>query len=178
MSKINPHLVVNFNYTSTHTIYGIEDSKVKYIHGKVGSDTNNIVMGMNIYDLDYDKRFVYFMKFFQRMQKRTDILLRKDFDMNYMEKASDGSEYFNYKPGYNDSDVFFYGHSMSNADGDIIELLRNNDKFKFTIFYYDQLDYEGKVINLLNIFKKDKTIEMIHNREIKFLPVSDIAIKG
>lgn len=173
--EINPHLIVNFNYTSTSKIYG--DIETKFIHGKTGS--NNMVMGMNIYGENYDKRFIYFMKFFQRIQHQNDILKVEDLiklanDENNIIKA--------YPRNYSMQNVHFIGHSMSNADGDIIRLLKNPnrdlEKFKidskFIIYYFNQNDYEQKVINLFEVFGKDKTIQMIYDEEIVFLPLETI----
>ena len=152
---------------------------VKYIHGKIDSKPNNMVMGMNVYEPNFDRRLVYFMKFFQRIQKRTDILTADEINNISLSKILEVMNNSNtLKPEL--GAVCFYGHSMSHADGDIIRLLREPVKGKgnlsFVIFYYNQIDYENKVINLFVVFGKDETIKMIHDKEITFLPTSEIAL--
>lgn len=182
MEKISPDLVVNFNYTDTYREYQIPEDQVKYIHGKIESIPNNIVMGMNVYEEEYDRRFIYFMKFFQRIQHKNDILKAKDL----FELADVGDMYgrINQKPQCLQK-VYFIGHSMSNADGDVIRLLKSpvmetedfSIESEFIIYYYDQRDYEHKVINLFEVFGKDETIQMIHDEEIVFLPLENIVFK-
>lgn len=184
LSNISPDMIVNFNYTETHKIYNLfskhGEGKVKYIHGKIGCEPNNIVMGMNIYGDVYNKDFIYFMKFFQRIQHKTHMLkARYLFDLHrsisYLKPAAElKSRRMQY--------VYFIGHSMSNADGDVIRLLKNpirkmesfEIKSNFIIFYFNQNDYEQKVINLFEVFGKDDTIQMIHDEEIIFLPLETI----
>ncbi len=190
LSGIYPEMVINFNYTKTHEIYKLfgnndesNKSKVKYIHGKVGSEPNNIVMGMNVYGNDYNRDFVYFMKFFQRIQHRNDILKVNDL-FELAKPKSSRKPFNNQKPLY-PQNVHFVGHSMSNADGDVIRLLKSpvmeTEEFeiesKFIIYYYNQWDYEQKVINLFEVFGKDETIQMIHDEEIVFLPLKLIMCK-
>nr|WP_314465909.1 AbiH family protein [uncultured Clostridium sp.] len=187
LSVLSPGIIVNFNYTETHKIYKLfsenDESRVKYIHGKIGSEPNNMVMGMNVFGNDYNRDFVYFMKFFQRIQHKSDILRVKDlFQLNL--KGS------NHKPSHKQKKqhwqkVYFIGHSMSNADGDVIRLLKSpvsdEEEFEiestFIIYYYNQKDYEQKVINLFEVFGKDETIQMIHDDEIEFVPLETIMLK-
>ncbi|MBP2658521.1 MAG: hypothetical protein H6Q69_1553 [Firmicutes bacterium] len=178
MTKIHPKLIVDFNYTSTSKIY--DDIETKFIHGKTGS--NNMVMGMNVYGEDYDKRFVYFMKFFQRIQHKNDIL--KVNDLIELVDTRELEWPINKKPR-SLQNVYFIGHSMSNADGDIIRLLKSSvidyENFqiesRFIIYCYNQGDYEQKVINLFEVFGKDKTIQMIYDKEIIFKALDTIKLK-
>ena len=147
---------------------------VKYVHGKIGND--NMVIGMNVYGEKYNQDFVYYMKFFQRIQKRTDILRADDVIRAFSIKEQPNNTKF-------DGQVFFIGHSLSNADGDIIRLLKKSGEnpdwkyqTKFIIYYCNQSDYERKVINLLEVFGKDATIQMINDKEIDFLHTSDISL--
>ena len=62
---LNPKYVINFNYTNTcERIYGINESKVHHVHGKVNSQPRNIVLGIRDDDIE-NLDFVYFKKYFQ-----------------------------------------------------------------------------------------------------------------
>lgn len=67
--------------------------------------------------------------------------------------------------------VHFYGHSMDKTDGDIIEKLKSLAR-GFVIYTYDQEDYEQKVINLIDVFKKKEATKMIQTGFIKFVPIA------
>ncbi len=151
--NIKPNYVISFNYTDTYRLYGINEKDVYHVHGKLGS--NNIVLGFGDNAPD-NLQFIYFKKYFQRIQKLTG---------NYeMEKIIIYDEDF----GEIHPMVHFYGHSIDNTDGDII---RELDKIAqgFVIYKYSQEDYEQKVINLIDIFGKDEATAMIQSGYVKFV---------
>lgn len=41
---------------------------------------------------------------------------------------------------------------------------------KVRVYYYDEYDYEKKVINLINLFKRDYVEEKMYERKIEFVP--------
>ena len=107
---------------------------------------------MTIHNLD----FVYFKKYFQRIQKLT----------GYIDDSKISAIY---EAGYQYSPVVhFYGHSMDKTDGDIILKLRAMSS-GFVIYTYNQDDYEQKVINLIHVFGKEQTMQMIQTEWIKFV---------
>ena len=152
IENINPSYVISFNYTDTYKIYGIKSDDVFHVHGSL--DKKNMVLGYD--DDESDKLdFVYFKKYFQRIQKMTGYI-----DEDRIRFNNEGMcEY---------SVVHFYGHSMDKTDGDIIKLLHSLAS-GLVIYYYDQEDYEQKVINLIDIFGKERATEMIQTKWIKFV---------
>ena len=151
--NIKPSYVISFNYTDTYKLYEIDEKDVYHVHGSLG--LNNMVLGFDDNDPD-NLEFIYFKKYFQRIQKLTG---------NYeIEKIVLFDEDF----GEIHPMVHFYGHSMDNTDGDII---RELDKIAegFVIYKYSQDDYEQKVINLIDIFGKDEATAMIQSGYVKFV---------
>ena len=152
LSKINPSYVISFNYTDTYELYGIKKENVFHVHGSC--DLNNMVLGFDD-DSPMKLDFVYFKKYFQRIQKSTGYI-----DEERIVKNNSGITEM--------SIIHFYGHSMDNTDGDIIRQLRTMAK-KFIIYKYSQDDYEQKVINLITVFGKDEAMDMIQKDFIQFV---------
>ena len=71
IQEIHPDYVINFNYTNTCEQYGINVQDICYIHGSV--QDNNMVLGIRDID-EKDINSIYFKKFFQRIQKRTNTI--------------------------------------------------------------------------------------------------------
>ncbi|WP_075678468.1 AbiH family protein [Roseburia sp. 831b] len=156
IEEVNPSYVISFNYTDTYRIYGIKPEDVFHVHGSL--DKNNMVLGFNDED-EMNLDFVYFKKYFQRIQKLT----------GYINEARliDRNNVLSPKPI-----VYFYGHSMDKTDGDIIVKLRSLAR-GFVIYIYNQDDYEQKVINLIDVFGKEEATKLIQNGFIKFEPCSE-----
>lgn len=154
IADINPRYVISFNYTYTYKRYGIRDEDVLHVHGRLLK--NNMVLGFNDEDPE-NLDFVYFKKYFQRIQKLT----------GYIDERKMGI----YDSLYDNPIVHFYGHSMDKTDGDIIEKLKSLAR-GFVIYTYDQEDYEQKVINLIDVFGKEKATELIQTKFIEFVPTA------
>lgn len=155
IADINPRYVISFNYTYTYKRYGIEDKDVFHVHGRLLR--SNMVLGFNDEDPE-NLDFVYFKKYFQRIQKMTGYINEA--------KLIDRNNVLSPRPI-----VHFYGHSMDKTDGDIIEKLKSLAR-GFVIYTYDQEDYEQKVINLIDVFKKEEATKMIQTGFIKFVPIA------
>lgn len=149
IKAINPLYVISFNYTDTYKVYGIKPEDVFHVHGSLYKD--NMVLGFND-DEPENLDFVYFKKYFQRMQKLT----------GYIDELK---LYYNGDAAL----IHFYGHSMDKTDGDIIQKLRSMAN-GFVIYKYNQEDYEQKVINLIDVFGKKDATNMIQTGWIKFVP--------
>lgn len=135
IQDVAPELVISFNYTETEKIYGMKETSAYHIHGKINTEQNNMVLGIN----EFESRthdFIYFVKFFQRIQKRVDSSY-KDLIGNDMCII-----------------LYIYGHSLDMTDRDILEYLFKKAK-EIVIYYYSQKDYETKVINLISIFGRE-----------------------
>lgn len=153
IKEIDPSYVISFNYTDIYKIYGIKQEDVFHVHGSI--DKNNMVLG---FDDDDPKNldFVYFKKYFQRIQKLTGYI--------------DEDRFIKYDKGLllDYPIIHFYGHSMDKTDGDIIQKLCSMAS-GFVIYKYNQEDYEQKVINLIDIFGKEQATQMIQTGFIKFV---------
>ena len=147
--------ILSFNYTDVYNrvckklgILQIHQNFIHYIHGQTG--LNNIVLGIadsEPQNLD----MIYFKKYFQRIQKHTGI---------------------KYEVWINsDSLVVFMGHSMDPTDGDIIKKLITNTQ-QTIIYYYDQSDYEQKIINLIKIFGANIFEKLYYERKLVFTKLS------
>lgn len=93
INKINPDLVISFNYTKTYEdIYGNEkirngvDIEYDYVHGEANTEKvkNNMVLGIDEY-LDEERKnkdieFIAFKKYYQRIYKQTGCEYRKWID--------------------------------------------------------------------------------------------------
>lgn len=145
-------LVVNFNYTNTYEKVYSKDSIVFYQHGKL-KRPRTVVLGIPD-DNDISLDFVYFKKYFQRIQKRSGIL-EKEF-LRYEDQND-----------LNSTTTYFFGMSMGKTDEDLIkQIIGRSDKI--IIFYYDQEDYEGKVVNLIDVFGREKIEKWLNSDKIKF----------
>lgn len=154
IESINPSYVISFNYTDTYKIYGIKSEDVFHVHGSL--EKGNMVLGYNDENPE-NLDFVYFKKYFQRIQKLTGYIDESKFSI------VDDKELEDYQPF-----VHFYGHSMDKTDGDIIKKLANLAS-GFVIYKYNQEDYEQKVINLIDVFGKEDAMKMIEKGWIRFV---------
>lgn len=154
IKAINPVYVISFNYTDTYKLYGIASDDVFHVHGSLEKD--NMVLGYDD-DCPEELEFIYFKKYFQRIQKLTGYINRERFD----KKNEYGLTFSNAVI------IHFYGHSMDKTDGDIIRELKRNSR-GFVVYTYNQEDYEQKVINLIDVFGKEEASKMIQNGFIKF----------
>jgi len=154
IQEIHPDYVINFNYTNTCEQYGINVQDICYIHGSV--QDNNMVLGIRDID-EKDINSIYFKKFFQRIQKRTNTIQWDKF----IEDHGLGSK-------FSIAHTYFFGHSLSNNDGDLIRSIYENS-CKIIIYYLNsQKDYEQKVINLIDTLGKESVIQGMNSKKIDF----------
>ena len=157
IEKINPDYVINFNYTNTCEKYGVNKQDICYIHGSV--QDNNMVLGIRDID-EKDINSIYFKKFFQRIQKHTDTIQWNRFGENRSLTET-----------IREATTYFFGHSLSNTDGDIIRSIFENS-CKIIIFHlYGKKDYEEKVINLIDTLGKENVIQGIYSGRIELVPI-------
>lgn len=148
IKELNASYVVNFNYTNTYERYEIQKENVCFIHGSVID--NNMVMGIRDFD-EKNLDTIYFKKYFQRIHKHTDTINWKRFAGNTISH--------------------FFGHSLSNTDGDIIRQIYQNS-IKIIIYYLPQKkDYENKIINLIDSLGKNEVIEGMYSGSIEFMKI-------
>ncbi|MEL1241230.1 AbiH family protein [Flavobacterium flavipallidum] len=149
--------IYTFNYTPTlENIYGVDESKVIYLHGEINDDSykQNLVLGVSdILDELKQYKSYSFTKYYQKIKKNSNnkyvsIPLKK---VAYHEET------------------FFYviGHSLDMSDKEYIvalfEFLEHDilNKSKIYIFYYNDIDKDCKIRNLLSI-QKEEVVSRLH----------------
>lgn len=149
--------LLNFNYTRTYELnYEIPDdnknsnAKVEkqYIHGEIGKE---LVLGVSDDAFADSLDFIYFQKYFQRIQKHMNSNYKKWLE-------------------YGNNKLFIVGHSLDRTDASIIkELFESENVESITIFYHEQSVYETQVINLVGIFGRKYIINQYETGRIKFV---------
>ncbi len=149
--------LLNFNYTYTYkTVYGgAHLNKHHQIHGSL--QEKDIVLGISddtFKNLDY----IYFQKYFQRIQKRTGAFYREWIPKEFHNLEDAPIE------------VFIMGHSLGQTDKSVLEefFLNRNAVNKITLFYHSQKAYEELVIALVRLFGKEFVIEETGKERIVF----------
>ena len=120
-------------------------------------DTINMVFGIgdSINEDDDNYEFIEFQKYYQRIIYKTG---------NDYAKWLDNDEIMN---------IFIFGHSVNEVDGDIIKRLIARKHTNIYIYYYDQQALNSIVANLTRILGKDMIIDYTNKNKIVFL-VNDI----
>lgn len=155
--KINN--LLSFNYTDTYRrIYDTKLNKqnADFIHGRAGQC--NIVLGTDEYLSNEEKNkklnFVRFKKYFQRISKKTGCEYKKWLR--------------NIAPNFQ-TNVFIIGHSLNVTDKDILQEVILHENVKTTIFYYNEENYNKKIINMIRLIGQDKLIEMVYGADPKII---------
>lgn len=151
--------VVSFNYTNTYRqLYckNMSDEDIHFIHGRAGKHESDIssglVLGANdtLQDKEKDENVccLKFKKYFQRIYKKT------------------GNKYKNFfKKDTKKENIcsFFFGHSLSKTDGDIIRtIIYESDQV--VIFYHNDRQHREEITNLVTILGKDTLIDFAENK--------------
>lgn len=157
--------LLNFNYTYTFkTVYGGNHlNKHHQIHGSLQEE--DIVLGIS--DDTFDNlEYVYFQKYFQRIQKKTGAFYREWIpSFSALEDAP--------------IDVYIMGHSLGKTDKDVLSEFFMNEKAvkKITVFYHNQKEYENLVISLIDLYGKGFVIDQTGKGRIEFLELKE-AVEG
>lgn len=173
IAKLNITSVVSFNYTLTESLYRIEPERVHHIHGMIRKNgdlhPNNMVLGINE-QLEQKMDFIYFVKYFQRIQKATGTYYKELIAQRTWGKNVLTDKYT----------LYVYGHSLDETDEDILKYLVGDinrqgifvlKPEKVCIFYYDIDDYEQKVINLIKLYGRNIVETYIEQQFFVFLSI-------
>lgn len=164
---INRHYT--FNYTPTFDRFFENSNLTNFLHGKINSNKNEIVLGINeIPNNIVDKKyFIPFTKYFQKLNNNTDYNFLKEFEkktnLNYI--------------------IFFYGHSLDKSDEDYInevfDFITNlNSKIKkIVIVYHSETSKSKLLVNLLNIRGKKDVLELMRQDILIFTLIDSIEFK-
>lgn len=165
IEEINVTSVISFNYTLTEMLYGLNEEDVHHIHGMLRNnllvEKNNMVMGVNKQN-DTNLDFIYFAKYFQRIQKKSGVKYKE----LVKKKTTDNNV------THTDYVLHIYGHSLDETDEDILKYIMGDvdgsgkmklKPKKVIIYFYDAIDYEQKVINLIKLYGRTVVEEYMEN---------------
>lgn len=154
---------LSFNYTNTYFDFAemmndgngiVVPTEDQFIHGCCSAmgASQNIVLGIEDNDPS-NLDTIYFKKYFQRIQKKTG---REVFDW-FDEKISSSEPIV--------TDIF--GHSLDTTDKDILMLIFEKSQYT-NIYYYNQADYEQKIINLVRLYgSPEEFTKRYYNHKIR-----------
>ena len=166
-ANINKHYT--FNYTPTFEKIYKKDNLIKFLHGKINSISDKIVLGISdIPEDNIDKKyFLPFTKYFQKLNNNTDFVFIKEFEKKINVNYS----------------FFFMGHSLDKSDEDYINevfdfILKLTSKMnKIVIIYHNELSKSNLLINLLNIRGKTDVQNLMKSNILVFKEMNSIELK-
>lgn len=130
--------IYTFNYTNTlEKLYNIDLIKIDYLHGRIDTITNTMVLGIN--DISNDLKSIKtfeFTKYFQKLHKNTDYHFFDDKSSQFYE-------------------FYIIGHSLDQSDEvyikKMINYIKKNRYSAICVFYLNISDKANKLKNLLKI---------------------------
>lgn len=152
-----------FNFTSTfENLYS--RNITKYLHGKINSKNNQIVLGINEVpnNTRYNREFISFTKYFQKLNNDTDYVFLRELEIN---------SYENYI-------FFFWGHSLDRSDRDYINEVfdfideSQSQMKKIVIAYHNNTSKSKMLINLLDIRGSKNIQDLMRAKNLIFVPVN------
>ena len=153
-----------FNYTPTfEKVYG-QNNITSFLHGKINSLENKIVLGINkLPEVNFEiQKFIHFTKSFQKANMDTDYKFIKEYDKNMN----------------NDYHFFFFGLSMGNSDSNYIDEVfefvksltsKNN---QIIVIHHDNNSKANLIANLSKIRGQENIDELLGYGILKFLPLN------
>jgi len=151
-----------FNYTPTlEILYGIENNRTSFIHGKFDLRNHNIVLGIDEIDgkLKDDKLFM-FTKYYQKLFNNTDYQFLSELE------TSTAKNY----------DFIVFGHSLAQNDRNyVVELFEKAKQHGNTvsIFYLNSVDKAQKLKNILSIVGRDDVESLMKKRILAFVKIDE-----
>lgn len=165
LKDIQPNHIITFNYTDYYKLY-YDCKSINHVHGDLIN--RKIVLG---YEDDFPNNieYIYFKKYFQRIQNKLKPLNKSDEMFNVKDEFF--SSYTD-ENSYLDNIIYFYGLSFDITDIDYIkEIFDAPNIKKIYIYYYDENDYDRKIINLIKIFGKDRILLDRYNSVLEFIKI-------
>lgn len=150
--------LLNFNYTYTYAMVYGKTALIQHhpIHGEAKEE--NLVLGIPDESFRDSMDYVYFQKFFQRIQKKTGNFY-KEWPVRPEHSTLEDMPV----------QVYIMGHSLSKVDKGVLKDFfgeRNVETIK--IFYHSQSGYENQVVNLVDMFGRDFVIDQTGRERIVF----------
>jgi len=158
-----------FNYTPTFEKIYNNSNKTSFLHGKIDSSLNDIVLGINeIPNEEFDKRcFLPFTKYYQKLNSNTDF----EFIWDFVKRKD-----YNYK-------FFFFGHSLDTSDEDYINEVFNfvnelKSRIKTIVVIYHNEESKSKLlINLLALRGKNEIQELMKSKNLLFINLNSTELE-
>ena len=158
-----------FNYTPTFDkIFG-KENQTQFLHGKIGSKENKIVLGISEIPQElkqYKKYILPFTKYFQKLDINTDY----KFILKYLNNL------------LNNYHFYFWGHSLDKSDEDYINTVfdfvnKINGNKKIIIIYHNKKAKSKLLNNLLYIRKKEEIENLMKCDILVFLQSNSQKLK-
>jgi len=158
-----------FNYTPTFDkIFG-KENQTQFLHGKIGSKENKIVLGISEIPQElkqYKKYILPFTKYFQKLDINTDY----KFILKYLNNLP------------NNYHFYFWGHSLDKSDEDYINTVfdfvnKINGNKKIIIIYHNKKAKSKLLNNLLYIRKKEEIENLMKCDILVFLQSNSQKLK-
>lgn len=162
--------VLSFNYTAIPTdIYPLLKN-THNIHGHAKADRpvteNDMVLGVNEYwegpDKNFRTNFNLYKKFVQRIIKETGINYKEALD-RMREQHNALKEQCEHENQIipNNNQVYIFGHSLDDTDGDILREVIRTPGVVTTIFYRDKQQQANQIANLSKVLEQDELLERV-----------------
>lgn len=158
-----------FNFTSTfESLYS--SNITQYLHGKINSKDNQIVLGISEIPLNntrYKREFIPFTKYFQKLNNETDYVFIRELE----------------KTSFNNYIFFFWGHSLDRSDRDYIDEVFNfigetqSQIKKIVIVYHNNSSKSKMLINLLDIRGSQNIQDLMRSKILIFVPIDSDELK-
>lgn len=163
--------ILSFNYTRTLNRFYTPDTKIEFIHGRVGK---SLVLGISDLKNEFLKKFknYSFTKYHQKLLNNTDYLFLRENKklMSLIDSNSIGQKNIN---------IYIWGHSLAESDESYInEIFSFNQKPNvqcLVTVYFHGNDAPRLLNNLLDILKKDKVELWMKKGWLKFQENPNIA---
>lgn len=166
---------LNFNYTnSLEYLYSISPSKITHIHGKVGDNLSNIILGHGVdpkelaqqFELDEDGDWsgdprVYntlelYKEYYKNNSKPTRKIIQKHKDFFESLEAIE--------------EIYILGHSLSEVDIPYIKTIINNinlKNVKWIVSYYSKSEKDNHKKKLQDLGIKERNISLVTLEELR-----------
>lgn len=179
--------IINFNYTHTYNLnkhYNYlksdvdEPTEIFYIHGEIGKEHNNMVLGIDEYwsekERDSHTNFTIFKKFAQRIQKKTGVESYKWF--NEINNIYENNVKKNPKRNYAVAEVHIFGHSLDLTDKDILYDYLESEATDVTIYCRDETTEGEYIANVIKIIGEKRLLEKVnqHPPKLRFVIQQDM----
>lgn len=149
-----------FNYTPSFENYFNSKIKSNYLHGKINSEKNSLVLGINDVPNDVKDKIHYlpFTKYYQKLNNDTDFYFLNEIKKHRLDNFM----------------FFFWGHSLDSSDADYINevfdfISEHNSKIKkIVVVYHNENSKSQLLLNLLDIRGKDDIVQKMRNKNLIF----------